>query len=181
MSPEDKEKSIDEQVKALLQEYSEKEKSSSFAKTKEKEKLLIKEKKTQCIRRVFAVIAVSAILYLYIFEPFFIKPSPDVLLWFPGTTGERDAPIQECIETLWNIRRAVNRYYSKNRNFPDNLESLVSSGMLGEFPRCSESGKRYIFEKISGRLIVSCPDASRHGVKRVWMDFTHGPPRVERL
>ncbi len=180
MSPDEKNKSIDEKIRSLVEEYGEKERREKGLREREKLKSGRKQINSIWFRRAFILISAAFVLYLYILDPFFINPRTPEILWFSGSAGEADNTLQECIGTFWSIRREINVYYADNRRFPENLEDILGSGRLKDFPRCRQSGRRYVVDKEEGRSIVSCPDPDTHGVKKVWMDLRQGPPRVER-
>jgi len=99
--------------------------------------------------------------------------------WAPGKMFA-DSDTEACIGNMWKIRKAIDRYYAKEKISPDNMQVLYDGGFLDEKVTCPASGKEYVFKKTGGETVFACPEPGKHGFSKINCDVESGAPVVER-
>ncbi|MFH1878585.1 MAG: hypothetical protein ABH883_07255 [Candidatus Omnitrophota bacterium] len=101
-------------------------------------------------------------------------------LWYSGVEKAGDYKLAECAGNMWEVRRAVDSFYARNRRFPVVGDDMYRKEYMPKGITCPASGEKYILKNKDGKVVFCCPNPEKHGVSEIWCDVKSGAPVVER-
>lgn len=180
MEQDNERKGIDDKLEDIIFDYNKEEDVQKKAKIKIRKRYEIKEKVIFYMHRMVLFLSFAAIIYIFALAFSQQQEISRKPLWVMGMQRSSDYKLTGCIANLWKARDAIDRFYATNKRFPQQLTELYEGGFLSGRLECPASRQEYKINVISGRRIITCPDPAQHGISRVWLDVTSGPPRIER-
>lgn len=140
----------------------------------------VKPEKARNKRLILLIVGLAIIAAQIVYLLFFLPPIPQGRhLAYQGNATEEASGITECIENMWKISIAVQKYHDKTGTYPESLENLVPE-YLDEVPVCPLSQMRYNYYNREGGPFWECPTPHEHGAEAIQCDNLGGPPVVHR-
>ncbi len=140
----------------------------------------IKPKKVRNKRLVMLIVGLVIIAAEIVYLLFFLPPIPRGRhLAYQGSAVESAGGLEECIENMWKISTAVQRYHENTGTYPESLELLVPE-YLDKVPVCPLSQVPYEYYRTEDGCFWQCPSPHEHGVGSIQCDSLGGPPMVFR-
>ncbi len=179
-SSEDKKR--DEQLEEIFTDFKVRREELAQAEKSEQDKSLFSIK----VRKLLTVfgVGISIVLSLYLLVLVFGKSSPfkSPEPWAIGERFASDYKIDGCILHLWQLKRAVDLYYSDHKIFPKNIEQLSGGGYIKKGFVCPASKKEYIFTLKDNKSVFVCPDPRMHNqdIIDIYCSVINSPPVIER-
>ena len=137
----------------------------------------VKAKNKRLVMLVVGLVIIAAeIVYLL----FFLPPIPRGRhLAYQGAVANPSSGMEKCIENMWKINAAIERYHEKTGAYPESLQLLVPE-YLDEVPVCPLSQLPYKYRRTEKACFWECPSPHEHGVRSIRCDSRGGPPMVSK-
>ena len=119
------------------------------------------------------------VVSILIFSIFNIKESlkPVRYVWSLGRPSIYTPEIEECLQDLWKIKEAIEKFKYTQHRLPQSLEELVPQYINEEY-LISPGGKRYTYIIKKNTYFVIYPDSKRLGVKLIGLTESKGVPQI---
>ncbi|MFH1550935.1 MAG: hypothetical protein ABIH04_10300 [Planctomycetota bacterium] len=120
-----------------------------------------------------AIIVVEAIL-LILFPPRFPRNRH---LAYKGPHVEFTNKLDYCLENVWVLRGALEKYRAEHNAFPESLDELVPE-YLTEKATCPHTGRSYGYERKGDDYLLECPNPQEHRIESLTCDGRGGAPLI---
>lgn len=170
----------DEELKKILADYEKVEQDKFKVQQSQSSKKKLKKRLIFFLRLTeFSLLAgvLFGLIFVISRELGFVAKQP---LWVVGIKQADSYKARECVDKLWQIREAIDRFYSQEKRFPDNFTELYQAGLLSRKISCPASREEYIISYFDGKRAVLCPEPEKHSLRKIWLAVSGGPPRAKQ-
>ncbi len=144
------------------------------AKLVEKTKPEKKRKRRPWLLAVGSAIIVAEVILLILFPPRFPRNRH---LAYEGPRIEFVNKLDDCLENVWMLRGALEKYRAEHNAFPESLDELVPE-YLTEKATCPHTGRPYRYERKGDDYLLECPNPRGHKIESLTCDGKGGAPLI---
>ncbi|MFH1550938.1 MAG: hypothetical protein ABIH04_10315 [Planctomycetota bacterium] len=144
------------------------------AKLVEKIKPEKKRKYSPRLLVIGAAIIVAEVILLILYPPHFPLNRH---LAHKGPRVEFTNKLDYCLENVWVLRGALEKYRVEHNAFPESLDELVPE-YLTEKATCPHTGRPYRYERKGDNYLLECPNPQKHGIESLTCDGKSGAPLI---